>query len=525
MCPALVPNLCVRFLFSMAVGVFMWCDADGTECTTPPARTLLALAKKQPQFQEPLQHLSDTSRPQTHTLTAREGDHTDQWLGLQWDASPLGVLFLLDCEGHILDVFDTGAVETIQPGPTLGAAGETVLVTAFPTNSAAYKLEEADLFGSEGGKIHLLWNHTKHEDMSAFQTELQAHNEEDDVYTWSFEQSGTVIRVLGRRLTFPPPTPGSNGNALLPSVENLPAERYCWSSPLARYEGCDIFGPAPPLATPARVEQGSTMVPAASLDAAVIATLTSRGVKQPVITSRLDLTKPFGTVSPWTLVIAQDKQALPEDEQATEVDHGPTTVCFVQGLVPDCSESFYPSNTGEFWWFDIPFEVFDSRLVYAGAGNSMPRLLLKICGPPGGNGSCHQVTELYQYDTRTNRFHRVFLKLLGGTHMNEATHFVETGPIRGDIIADEPTADAPYAYWIEVYRPETSGRYVRVLRYRSYTRYGDANALAVADSEMPEILRRLGLWRSGDPLPIPVFSGAFQECSHPVMRKGEEWCN
>jgi len=49
-----------------------------------------------------------------------------------------------------------------------------------------------------------------------------------------------------------------------------------------------------------------------------------------------------------------------------------------------------------------------------------------------------------------------------------------------------------------------SEQYGRILRYRGLTGYSDGNPLAVADSEMPEILRRLGLWQPGEPLPVPA---------------------
>ena len=285
-----------------------------------------------------------------------------------------------------------------------------------------------------------------------------------------------------------------------------------------------FFASLQPSATQVGAENGSTTVPMVGLDHSVIATLQSRGVKQPIVISHLDLTRAFETVSPWTLVIAEDKQPPPEDEQASEVDHGPITVCFVNVLVPDCSQTFYPDVTGTFRWFDTPFEVFDRKVVYAGTGNSMPRLLLKFCGARSGDGNCTQATALYQYDRRANHFHRVFLNLLQGSNENQAAHFVDSGPLRGGVIVDYPTADAPYTYWIEVYRPGPSERYVRVLRYRGHTGYGDGNNLSVADSEMPEILRRLGLWRPGDALPPPLFSSGG-ECPHRVMRKGEEWCS
>jgi len=518
-------KFCERLLFLvLIVGASASHDALADPCTMPTFTILLTQAKAHARLPEPLRNLTDASPPQTHTMITRDGRQTGQWVGLQWDSPPRGALFLLDGAGHILDVINAGAVETIQQGPTLGAAGETALVTAI-TNTSGYRLEEIDLLGRKGGHIHLLWSHAKEENIPALQTELLSEDGVNDVYTWSFEEGGTVIRVSGRRSTFPPPTRDRKGNEP-PPVEDLPADRYCWSSSLARYVGCNAFAPAEPgsLATPAQVATSPTKVAMAELDATVIARLTSLGLKQPVITAHLDLTEPFGTVSKWTLVIAQDKQPPPQDEQASEVDHGPVTVCFVKDLVPECSESFYPHVTGDFRWFDTPFDVFDSRVVHAGAANTVPMLLLKLCGFPSGDGNCHQVMALYRYNRSGNSFRRVFLNLLDGSNMNEGTRFVESGPLRGDVIVDDPAGDAPYTYWIEVYRPGPSGRYVRVLHYRGRTGYGDGNSLAVADSEMPEILRRLGLWKAGDPLPVPMFSGAYQQCYHPVMRKREEWC-
>jgi hypothetical protein len=90
------------------------------------------------------------------------------------------------------------------------------------------------------------------------------------------------------------------------------------------------------------------------------------------------------------------------------------------------------------------------------------------------------------------------------------------------VIVVYPTEHAPYTYWVEVYRAGESGQYVRILRYRGRTGYGDGNQLAVADSEMPELLRHLGLWQPGDALPVAVHLP--QGCSHLFMGQGEEWC-
>lgn len=135
------------------------------------------------------------------------------------------------------------------------------------------------------------------------------------------------------------------------------------------------------------------------------------------------------------------------------------------------------------------------------------------------NGNCGVATALYGYDQRADHFYHAFLNVTGRNN-NQSTRFVESGPLRGDVIVDEPTADAPYTYWIEVYRAGALGRYVRVLRYRGHTGYGDGNPMAVVDSEMPEILRRLGLWHPGDPFPDGLLL-----CSYTVLPTGEVKCN
>lgn len=58
-----------------------------------------------------------------------------------------------------------------------------------------------------------------------------------------------------------------------------------------------------------------------------------------------------------------------------------------------------------------------------------------------------------------------------------------------------PTAIAPALTLAQTYR--------QIQRYRSATLYGDGNGLGVIDSEMPNIRRRLGVWRPGMTLPLP----------------------
>ena len=87
-----------------------------------------------------------------------------------------------------------------------------------------------------------------------------------------------------------------------------------------------------------------------------------------------------------------------------------------------------------------------------------------------------------------------------------------------------PEWHAPFRYSIEVHRPTPTGTYRQVLSYKSATRYGDGNPLAVIDSEMPNIQKRLGLWKPGEPLPAPRLDGNGKPCANPTLKKTELWC-
>jgi hypothetical protein len=258
-------------------------------------------------------------------------------------------------------------------------------------------------------------------------------------------------------------------------------------------------------------------IPKEEIDRSVVSALSRQGVAKAKVVSHIDLTEPFGTVTQWTFVAVQD-DGKPSDEFE---DHGPIFLCFVRAGSPDCALHLYRDVRSDGPWFDTPYQLLAGRVVYANQNKSSPLLFVKVCGAAGGNGNCGIAAALYSYDKGTDRFVRVFLNLTGRNN-NQDTRFVESGPLQGDVIVNNPTENAPYAYWIEVFRAGDSGQYERVLRYRSLTRYSDGNALAVADSDMPEILRRLGLWKAGDPLPVPPRRPAG--CRDLFLRRGEEWC-
>lgn len=228
------------------------------------------------------------------------------------------------------------------------------------------------------------------------------------------------------------------------------------------------------------------------------------------VVANLDLTRPFGTRTPWTFVAAILPGSHVDGANTQPVEGGPLTQCFVSGLTPHCTDA--PKDDVND--FSTPIEFYSAGVVFQGANSTRPLLLVSTGSSHGGDGGHSIFTELFNYDRRLNEFQSVFSNTTGSNN-NQKTKFIEEGPLRGYVIVDEP---AGCCYSIKVYRPGASGRYASILDYRSHTVYGDRNPLSVSDSEMPEILRRLGLWHQGDALPIPP-SG----CT-PVMRRGEEWC-
>lgn len=254
---------------------------------------------------------------------------------------------------------------------------------------------------------------------------------------------------------------------------------------------------------------------ASAIDAAAIEKIPVWHGGSATVLSHLDLTQPFRTRSQSALVVLNDPHLAASGS-------APLAVCFVQRLAAQCTETPLSVSDPAF----CQWRLIADHIVFAGPGNSRPRLWLKTFFGDSMDGNGIIEGSLFRYDRGTDRFIRVFKYGTVGSNNNQNATFVSHGPIMGDVITDYPTEDAPFTYWVEVYGPRQGGKYVRILRYRGHTGYGDGNPLPVADSEMPEILRRLGHWKPGEPLPtgtaLPVPSKT--PCSHPVLRHGEEWC-
>lgn len=279
----------------------------------------------------------------------------------------------------------------------------------------------------------------------------------------------------------------------------------CCSALLA----CSLFLIA---ATGAPANQATTQISQTEIDQSVVSYLPKLNGERANIVARLDLTSPFNTQGHWAFVAAILPGSHTDGASDEPVQGGALARCFVHELRPLCTYTI--TTDGRVLDYSIPIKLYSVRVVFRGADKAGPLLMIATGGSHGGDGGHVVYTELFSYDRQSNEFTSVFSNATGSNN-NQRTRFIEEGPLRGDVIVDEP---AGCCYRINVYRLGASGRYTSILSYRSHTVYGDGNPLSVSDSEMPEILRRLGLWRKGDALPIP-----YEGCT-PVMRRGEEWC-
>lgn len=230
----------------------------------------------------------------------------------------------------------------------------------------------------------------------------------------------------------------------------------------------------------------------------------------------LDLAAPFKARAPWRLVALQGPA---ETGVMDEPEPGKISLCLSRGEGQACQAPFTggerTGKTSDAWPAQYLNEL---KLVYPGGPKAPPLLLATIASAHGGNGDQAVFTRLFAYRPAADRFEQVFGKVVGRNN-NQEVRYMADGPLKGAVVAAEPTSNAPYGYWITVHRLTADYNYAQTLRYRSGVRYGDGNALKVIDSEMPEIERRLGLWRPGEPMPTPP------GCAKPHLVRKALWCN
>lgn len=231
----------------------------------------------------------------------------------------------------------------------------------------------------------------------------------------------------------------------------------------------------------------------------------------------IDLSGPFATRGHWRFTATQGAPVPDPTGFEENLVPGPIHLCLSADLGKTCSPDVqHALGTDPDDLFSEPHYLETARVVHPDGKRAL--LLLQVASVHSTNGDQVKATLALSYHRRDDRFGFAFLKRTRRNN-NQEIRYVEAGPLRGAIITAEPTSDAPYAYWITVDRPGPTLSYRQVLRYRSATHYGDGNPLAVIDSEMPAIQRRLGLWLPGMPLPLPP-----GPCARPHLVGQELWC-
>lgn len=230
----------------------------------------------------------------------------------------------------------------------------------------------------------------------------------------------------------------------------------------------------------------------------------------------IDLAGPFGTQAPWRFTAVQGADA---EDVVGNPEPGAIALCISKdggrSCGPDLADMLRVQGKDDS--FTGAHYLNDARIVHPAAGRSL--LLLQVASVHAGNGDQRVATRLLRYDPGKDGFVPAYAQSTGRNN-NQEIRYVADGPLRGAVIYASPTDDKPFGYWITVSKPDAALRYSQVLRYRSATHYGDGNPLAVIDSEMPNIHRRLGLWRPGMKLPLPA-----RGCARPHLVDTVLWCS
>jgi len=239
----------------------------------------------------------------------------------------------------------------------------------------------------------------------------------------------------------------------------------------------------------------------------------------PSVISQIDLSKPFSTSSPWMFSATQGPEVDdPVFSPGGDQIPGAITLC-LRKTMGSCDPALQTAldNPATDANFSAPHYLDLATIVYPRGKNHPPLFMVRTESNRSADGGHNTLTQMLAYDRAADRFQRIYAQDTSSNNDQEV-RFIASGRLQGDIISAEPTADAPFGFWITVHVLSPAYVYRQVLRYRSATRYGDGNPLPVIDSEMPGIQRRLGLLHPGQPLPLPA------GCSLPRLVHGELWC-
>ena len=240
------------------------------------------------------------------------------------------------------------------------------------------------------------------------------------------------------------------------------------------------------------------------------------------IVASVDLSPPFATRSSWHLTASQGPEVSADNSPTGNSEPGVITLCVSRDGANSCQPDLTAplgSGRGDHDYYSDAHFVDKIQIVHPQGASAAPLLIMEVSSARGGNGDQRVGIQALHYDPGQDRFVSVY-KYQVARNTNDEIRYIPAGSLRGAIVSAEPTGDAPFGFWITVNQSSPGSRYRPVLRFRSATHYGDGNPLAVIDSEMPNIQRRLGLWRPGQPLPLPA-----KGCRKPHLVRMELWCS
>jgi len=235
----------------------------------------------------------------------------------------------------------------------------------------------------------------------------------------------------------------------------------------------------------------------------------------PAAPSNIDLSVPFHTRSPWRFTAIQEAAIADAFSDPDDKAPGRFTLCLSHDGQKDCEPTLFHTLGNDTQPWSGPHFLREAEIKQP---EGRPLLLIQSAGLWSGDGDYGIETIAFRYNATEDRFVVAYLHVAEHNRNGDVRYMV-TGPLRGAFISADATEDAPYAYWIVVNKIGAGDIYHPVLRYRSATRYGDGNPLAVIDSEMPNIEQRLHLWRPSQSLPLPP-----RPCAKPHLVKGALWC-
>ena len=240
---------------------------------------------------------------------------------------------------------------------------------------------------------------------------------------------------------------------------------------------------------------------------------------KPGVVASIDLAQPFGTPMPWRFTASQGPD-MPDPVGVTDENApGAIRLCLSNDYGRTCQpalQHMLAVSSAQDDLYAEPHYLNSAEVVRTREGK--PLLLVSAASLHSANGDQRVALVALAYDRTRNGFVPVYEKSTGRNN-NQEIRFIAGGPLKGGIISAEPTSNAPFGFWITVNRFGPASAYRQVLRYRSATRYGDGNPLAVIDSEMPNIHQQLGLLKPGGKLPVPQ-----AKCLNPRLIRKELWC-